>query len=70
MFDVEVFAARLKKMRQSKELTTVQVAKGLGVNSATISKWENALIKPTADSLVLIATFFNVTAGYLLGMED
>ena len=68
--DIEVFGERLKKLRSHRGFTTTQLGKALGVNNATISKWENGTIRPSGDSIYEIATFFNVPADYILGIKD
>jgi len=69
-FDTEVFGQRLKELRVKMGITTTQLAKALGVNSATVSKWENGKIIPSAISIYEITKFFGVPAGYLIGTED
>jgi len=69
-FDVELFGQRLKELRQGRGLTTVKLGKALGVTNAAISRWENGLRKPCADSIYEITKFFGIPAGYLIGTED
>lgn len=69
-FNAELFGARLKELRQEKELTTVELGQKLGYSDATISRWENGLVHPSIVSLYRIVTFFGTSAGYLLGTED
>ena len=69
-FDIMVFADRIKELRLDRGMTMAQVAKGIGVNNATISKWESGRIYPSVDSLFLIAYFFQVPAGYIIGLEN
>ena len=70
VFDTEIFGERLKKLRNARGLTIIKLGKALGVNNATISKWENGLMKPSVDSIFEITKFFGVPAGYLIGTED
>ena len=64
-----MFASRIKFLRQSKELSQVQLAEKLGVKKQSVSNWENNNIMPSVDMLVKIADFFQVSADYLLGRE-
>lgn len=64
-----MFAVRIKNLRQSKELTQVQLAEKLGVKKQSISNWENDNIMPSVDMLVRIADFFQVSTDYLLGRD-
>ncbi len=47
-----------------------QLAKELGTTDAAISNWENEINEPKISYLRSIAMFFNVSADYLLGLED
>ena len=64
-----MFAIRIKNLRQSKELTQVQLAEKLSVKKQSISNWENDNIMPSVDMLVRIADFFHVSTDYLLGRD-
>lgn len=41
----------------------------MGVVNQTVSFWEAGSREPDLDTLVSLAKFFNVNAGYLLGTE-
>lgn len=47
-----------------------QLAKELGTTDAAISNWENGINEPKISYLKSIAVYFNVTADYLIGLED
>ena len=64
-----MFAYRIKYLRQTRELTQVQLADKLGVSKQSISNWENDNIMPSVDMLEKIADFFSVSTDYLLGRE-
>ena len=68
--DLSIFSERLKDFRTEKNLSTVQLAKKLGVSDASVSRWENQLRIPTIANLYKIAIFFDVSADYLIGLED
>ncbi len=57
---------KIKELRISYSLSQVDLAKQLHVSKQTISNWENNNVPPSIDTLVRIATFFNVTTDYLL----
>ena len=67
---MEIFCERLKDLRKENNLSTIQLGKILGVGDSTISRWENGLRVPNIDNLYNIATFFKVSADYLIGLED
>ena len=69
-FDLKRFGERIKELRIEKRLTTVQLAEALCVTDATISRWENGLLVPKADSIFNLAKYFGVPAGYILGLEN
>lgn len=57
-------------LRKEKGLGQVQLAKELGVSNAVISFWETGRNEPTLYMLKKIAKYFNVSADFLLGIED
>ena len=67
---MKIFAQRLRELRQDKHLSMKQLAKELNTTDAAISNWENEINEPKISYLVAIAHFFNVSADYLLGLED
>ena len=67
---MKIFSERLKELRLEKELSAVELGKELNVRDSTIIRWENEKISPTIENLYNIAKFFNVSADYLLGLED
>jgi len=69
-FNVKIFGGRLKELRTEKGMNTIQLGEALGFSGATISRWENGKRNPCVDSIYVIAKFFNVSAGYLIGLED
>ena len=67
---VKIFCERLKELRTEKNLSTTKLAEAVGVSDATISRWENGLRTPVIDNLLALAKFFDVSADYLIGLED
>ena len=65
-----MFANCIKYLRQTRELTQVQLADKLGVAKQSISNWENDNIMPSVDMLEKIADFFSVSTDYLLEREN
>lgn len=65
-----MIAERLRSLRRSRELSQVQLARGLGVGKQSISNWENDNIMPSVEMLERMASFFEVTTDYLLGREE
>jgi len=70
MFDTKIFGERLKETRLEKDMSALQLGKALGFSDATIFRWENGSRVPCVESLYRIAKYFNVPAGWLIGLED
>ena len=65
-----MLAKQLRYLRQSKELSQVQLAEKLGVKKQSVSNWENDNVIPSVEMLERIAEYFNVSTDYLLGREN
>jgi len=61
---------RLKELRLENELSAKELGKILGVRDTTILRWEKGIIIPSIEHLYNIAKYFNVSADYLIGLED
>lgn len=57
---------RIRELRNSRKMSQVDLAKQLHVSKQTISNWENNNVPPSIDTLIRIATFFDVSTDYLL----
>ena len=67
---MQIFGERLKELRKAKGITTIELAKQLQTSNSIISLWENNKRVATIDNLYKIARFFDVSADYLIGLED
>lgn len=65
-----MFNIRLKELRESKKLSQKQLAKLIGYTQSHIAKWENDTHEPKESAIIKLATVFEVTTDYLLGLED
>lgn len=61
---------RLKELRLEKNLTQMDVAIGIKTGQSNIGRWEREEVLPTADFIIKIADFFDVSTDYLLGRTD
>ena len=61
---------RLKELREEKNLTQWDVANGIQTSQRNIGRWENGEVIPSADAVVKLADYFEVSADYLLGRTD
>lgn len=57
---------KIKKMRKALQLTQRQFAIKIGVNSATVSRWERGKQTPPIKKLKEIAAFFDCSADDLI----
>lgn len=64
-----MLSKQLRYLRQSQEISQVQLAQKLGVKKQSISNWENDNIIPSIEMLERIADYFAVSTDYLLGRE-
>ena len=65
------FGERLKKLRQEKEVTQVEIGELLGVGRRMVSFYESNKHFPSdAESLIKLSAYFNVSLDYLLGTSD
>lgn len=69
MNNKQVFAQNLKDLREKMEISQRTLAKKLGVKQAAVSAYERGIRFPTAEKLIKIADFFDVSTDKLLGRE-
>ena len=67
---MEDFAERLKDLREERGLSLTALGKEVGFSQAAIGRWESRKRTPNIDVLIIFAKFFEVTADYLLGLEN
>lgn len=60
---------RLKKLRQEKKLTRDKLSQEIDINLRTIQRWESGENQIKPDKAKMLADFFGVSVGYLLGYE-
>ncbi len=65
-----MFKDIIKDLRESQEMSQYELARALQVSQSAVAKWELGKTEPTSSALVAIARFFNVSADYLLELED
>lgn len=68
---MDLFAKRLKELRNEFDLTQKELAERTGVTNVSISRYEGKKrIDPPRSELVKLSGFFNVSLDYLLGLTD
>lgn len=61
---------RIKELRKDNNLTQAQLAEILQVTRSAVALWETDKTDPDIKNIIAIVKYFNVTADYLLGLED
>ena len=61
---------KIKKYREEKKMTQVEVAEALGVKPATISKYEAGTLEPNIESLKKLSELFGVSVDELLKEDE
>lgn len=70
MSTLSIFAARFKELRESAGLKQAEIGEKLGVSRGAISFYENCDRTPDIEFAVKVATFFNVSTDWLLGLSE
>ncbi|WP_313525999.1 helix-turn-helix domain-containing protein [Anaerotignum sp.] len=64
------FHERLKQLRKERKMTQAALAKELTYGATAISNYESGHNQPSISDLKKIASIFNVSMDYLLGVND
>lgn len=65
-----VFVERLNKLLKENAVSCYRLAKDLNVSKQTVIFWCKGVNEPKISYLKQIAEYFDVTADYLLGLEN
>ncbi len=65
-----VIAKRIKEIRLEEKLSQAKFGELLFVSQDTVSLWEQGKSIPTTELIVAIAKKFNVSADYILGLDE
>ena len=60
----------IRSLREDRDLRQRELAEVLHVSQNTYSQYENGVIELTAEKLVLLADFYEVSVDYLLGRTE
>ncbi|MBP1574374.1 MAG: helix-turn-helix transcriptional regulator [Oscillospiraceae bacterium] len=60
----------LRSIREDNDIKQKDVAKYLNVSQNTYSQYENGIISLTAEVLIKLAEYYNVSIDYLLNRTD
>lgn len=64
-----MFIKRFTELCREKNVTRYKVATDLNIGNSTIYGWERGQ-QPTADKIIKLADYFEVTTDYLLGRSN
>ena len=65
-----IISKRLKELRAEKKLSFKALSKEVGISAAALCRWENNQADVASDYLLILCRYYNVTADYLIGLED
>ena len=68
--DIEKFSYRLTVLLDENNMTQTQLAKKIGTSNVTICRYLTCERIPRLDVVTKIASVFNVSLDYLLGLSD
>lgn len=61
---------RLKELREEEGITQVELAARLHIKQSTYSQYENGQRQIPIDTLIRLATLYNVSVDYILRLTD
>ena len=67
---MKILAERLRALRKEQKLRQADVAQAVGIAPFTYQRYEYGERDPDAPVLAAMATFFHVSADYLLGLKE
>ena len=65
-----IVGQRIKELRLELKLNQSEFGNSLSVSQDTISLWEKGKSLPNTEFVILICKKYNISANYLLGLED
>lgn len=70
MDHAKILGDRLRAARLARGMSLGQLQARTGINFATISKFESAVLSPSVAKLRVLCAALSVSADYLLGLTD
>ncbi len=65
-----MYYKRIKELREDHDLLQKDIAKLLNTTQQHYSRIENGTTEITADRVIKLATYYEVTTDYILGLSD
>ena len=67
---MDKLSKRIKQLRIENNVTLIQLAKDTNISKSAVNNYELGLQIPSAQVIVVLAKYFNVSSDYLLGLKD
>ncbi|MCI9561454.1 MAG: helix-turn-helix transcriptional regulator [Clostridia bacterium] len=67
---MDIFAIRLNKLIKENKITKYRLAVDLNSSKQSVCNWCDGTSEPKLTYIRLLAQYFQVSADYLLGLED
>ena len=64
-----MIADTIKNLRQQSGLTQSDLAKRLNITRSSVNAWEMGISSPSSQYIIALASIFNVSTDYLLGVS-
>jgi len=64
------FPERLRQLRQEQDLSQYALADSLNFSRGLLSNYEQGTREPDYDTLIVLASYFDVSTDYLLGITE
>ena len=65
-----MYGNRIKILRIENGITQAELAKIIDTTAPTIGKYEREQLEPNIERISKLCNYFNVSADYILGLED
>ena len=65
-----VIGERLKLLRKSRRITQKSIAVAVGITEVSYQRFEYGTVRPSLETLISLADFFDVSLDYLVGRSD
>lgn len=60
----------IKLIRVTKDYTQLKVQMETGISQSVLSKYEQGLMMPTSENLIILSKFYNTSVDFLLDLTD
>lgn len=67
---MDIFADRLRELRESYNLTRQKVADDLGITRSSLEFYEKGKRSPNIEMIAILSEYYQVSSDYLIGISD